>query len=448
MTIENAKLSIPLESLIAHIDCLNHIGSLGEQPESGYLRASWSNEESAAMHYIAEVGVEHGMQVSYDKVGNLFVRTPGSHQRFVQVGSHLDTVPRGGAYDGAVGVIAGLEAIISLKSYWETLPDALQLVVWRGEESATFGAFCIGSKAAFGLNDPGILNNEFQGIPLRKAIQNQGFDPAFIHNQQPSLPTSYIDSLSAHFELHIEQAAVLEKEAKDIGIVNGLRGFRRMRILVYGQAVHSGGTPMGVQFRKDANLAIANMQVELDSLAIKYINQGEDLVQTVGIINSDHAYNCSNDSVYDNALTKVSPFGYFTLDIRSCSKALLSQYRLQVQEHIQSTASSFGVEAVIEDLPLFNPVENLDHNLRRDIEKACIDLGFSYRQMTSGGFHDVGILASQPRINGDHVPCALIFVPCRGGISHSPKEYTSPETVQKGGLVLASAMLSAAKSYV
>lgn len=133
MIIEKSQLSIPVELVIAHTNCINHIGSLGEQPESGYLRASWSNEESAAMHYIAEVGKEHGMQVSYDKIGNLFVRTPGSQQQLVQVGSHLDTVPRGGAYDGAVGVIAGLEAIISLKSYWETLPKALQLVVWRGE---------------------------------------------------------------------------------------------------------------------------------------------------------------------------------------------------------------------------------------------------------------------------------------------------------------------------
>jgi len=448
MIIKKSQISIPVESVIAHIICITHIGSLGEQPESGYLRASWSNEESATMHYIAEVGKEHGMQVSYDKVGNLFVRTPGSQQQVVQVGSHLDTVPRGGAYDGAVGVIAGVEAIISLKSYWETLPKALQLVVWRGEESATFGASCIGSKAAFGLNDPDILNNEFMGISLRKAIQNQGFDPAFIQDKQPSLPLSYIDFLAAHFELHIEQAAVLEKEAKDIGIVYGMRGFCRMRIQVYGQAVHSGGTPMGAKLRKDANLAIANMQVELDRFARLYLDQGDDLVQTVGIVNSDREYNRLNGLVYDNALTKVSPFGYFTLDIRSCSKAFLSHYLLQAQELIQSTASSFGVEAAIEELPSFDPVENLDRELRRNIENACIDLEYSCKQMTSGGFHDVGILASQRGTSGDQVPCALIFVPSRGGISHSPKEYTSPESIQKGGLVLASAMLAAAKSNV
>ena len=201
---------------------------------------------------------------------------------------------------------------------------------------------------------------------------------------------------------------------------------------------------MGVRYRKDANLAIAAMQVELDNLAKSYIARGDDLVQTVGILNSDREFNHANQAVYENALTKVSPFGYFSLDIRSCSQHVLRRYMRETKQLIESVADQYDVKVKIEDLPSFDPIENLDKELQEVIESVCIDFNYKYKYMISGGFHDLGILADQKRRNGSKVPCGLIFIPCRNGISHNPKEYTSAESIQKGAMVLAHTVIELA----
>ena len=171
-----ADLNISTESIEQHFVALGQIGNLGPRREDGYLRASWSAEESAAIGYIEQAGQSFGLQATYDGVGNLFLATPGNKRQVVQVGSHLDTVPRGGLFDGAAGIVAGLEAILALRDHWDSFRYGLELVVWRGEESATYGAVCKGSQAAFGQNPPDILTREFAGQTLAEAILNQGFE--------------------------------------------------------------------------------------------------------------------------------------------------------------------------------------------------------------------------------------------------------------------------------
>lgn len=430
-------LTIPLDNIKRHFAQLEKIGNLGDFREAGFLRASWSNEESAAMDYIRSVGFDVGLRATFDGVGNLYLTTPGLQPTVVQIGSHLDTVPHGGNYDGAAGIVAGLEAIVSLREEWPALRHRLELVIWRGEESATFGAVCKGSQAAFGQNDPNILLKKFNSQTLEEAIRGQGFDPDFIARSEPALPQAHIDSIAAYLELHIEQARKLEIDQKEIGVVTSVRGTIRFRVVVVGEAAHSGGTPMGVDYRKDANLALAYMQVELDRLAGRALARGEDLVQTVGIINTDRDFNVQNPSVYENALTKVSPYGYFTLDIRSNRLAFLEGHADRVQEAIRAVGQRFNVFVKIQQIVFLLPIEQMDERLQQAAVTACRSLGASYELMPSGAIHDVAVVAAQQRSDGSLIPGGLLFIPCKDGLSHNPKEYATPEAVHIGAQVLA-----------
>ena len=430
-------MNITTESIERHFAALGQIGNLGPRREDGYLRASWSAEESAAMQYIEQIGRSFGLQATYDGIGNLFLATPGNTRRVIQLGSHLDTVPRGGLFDGAAGIVAGLEAILALRDDWASFRHGLELVVWRGEESATFGAVCKGSQAAFGQNPPDILTREFAGQTLADAILSQGFEPVFIRDAKPTLASERVDSVVAHLELHIEQAKKLETDRLDIGIATSIRGMVRLRVIVTGEAAHSGGTPLGTAYRQDANLAIAYMQVELDKLAKRVLSAGADLVQTVGVVNCDRDFNLSHPQIYENALTKVSPFGYFTLDIRSNQQTFLEDYTGQVYRLFNDLGRKFGVTVEIEEICSLPALESLDESLQATIATTCQELGYGYERLPSGALHDVGVVTRQKQSNGSTIAGGLIFIPCRAGLSHNPKEYTTPEAIRRGALVLA-----------
>jgi hydantoinase/carbamoylase family amidase len=436
---------ISTEHIEEHYHVLAQIGNLGPSRLHGFLRASWSFEETAAVDYIREVGESHGLESTYDGIGNLYLSTPGRRDRLIQVGSHLDTVPIGGLYDGSAGIVAGLEAILALKTEWSGLTRGLELVAWRGEESATFGAVCKGSQAAFGLNDPKILGKEFEGKTLEEAILSQGFDPRFIAGRKPTLSQERIDAIDAHLELHIEQANRLEVNAREIGIATSIRGTVRLRVVVTGEAAHSGATPMGSRFRKDANLAMAYMQVGLDRLAHDCLSKGHDLVQTVGLINADPSYNLHDPRVYENALTKVSPFGYFAIDIRSNNSGFLQDYLEDARRMIQEIGAKYEVGVSFDTITSLPPLEELDRDVQDEIEAACRENGLSFERMPSGALHDVAVVSSQRHSNGMKIPGGLIFIPCLNGISHNPREYASAEAIQKGASVLASTLYRLAK---
>jgi len=419
---------------------LEGIGNLGQKREDGFLRASWSDEESRAMDLVRRTAEEEGMTSFHDAVGNLFVATPGDGSEIVYTGSHLDTVPMGGNYDGAAGVVCGLEAVLALKPDWPKLKKRLGVVAWRGEESACYTAVCKGSQAAFGLSDPAILGRKFRGKTLEEAIRGQGFDPGPIANRVPSLGAEGIRSIAALVELHIEQAKLLETRKKPIGVITSIRGTVRMRIEVTGEANHSGGTPMGTDYRKDANLAIAHMQVAMDERSREAIAAGKDLVQTVGLVNSDADFNKTRPELGENAITKVSPYGYFALDIRSDDEKFLFAYADAIEALIGETAVRFKVEARIQRLMSLKPVERLDAEVRGIEEAVCRELGIDYLAMPSGALHDAAVVANRTRSDGKPIPVGMLFIPCRDGISHNPAEYASPEDLARGAAVLAGTM--------
>jgi N-carbamoyl-L-amino-acid hydrolase len=439
------KINIPILNITKHLAALSKIGNLGESLEEGFLRASWSDEETAAMDYIRAEGESVGLTARYDAVGNLFISTPQSiaegnielPQEVIQIGSHLDTVPRGGLFDGGAGIVAGLEAIKAVVKNKKTLKRRLELVIWRGEESGTFTTVFKGSKAAFGILDSECLNNVYGGVSLRHAIAAQGYDPSVIEQGQATLDQSEIDLIAAHLELHIEQSTKLEKDECDIGVVTSIRGPRRLRVTLHGKAAHSGATPMGSKYRKDANLCMAHIIVALDSLCMKQIAKGDDLVQTVGVINSDKTLNVQKSEIYESAITKVSPLAYFSLDIRSNRKDTLESYSDSAATLIENKAEEFGVRATIETLASSEPLEALDPTLQNAVVDSARSLGYSSQKLASGAGHDVAVVAQQLKSDGTRIPSALVFIPCRDGISHNPLEFASDDALHKGAMVLA-----------
>ena len=428
-----------------HYAKLERIGNLGSRREDGFDRPAWSEAESRAMAYIKSAAEKAGMKAASDGVGNLFLTTPGHGPGIVQVGSHLDTVPSGGNYDGAAGIVCGLEAILPLKPMWERLGHRLQLVVWRGEESASFNAACKGSQAAFGVCDPGILRHTKGGLSLEQTITAQGFDPSCIAEGRPTLSPADVDNIAAYLELHIEQAKRLQTDGIPIGVVSSIRGSVRLRVEVKGEANHSGGTPMGIRYRSDANLAMAYMQVEMNEACSYALEQGLDLVQTVGILNSDEEFNKTRPMVKTNSLTKVSPYGYFVVDIRSSSAAVLEDFSKQVKSIVKTKAKRYGVQAKISEVLRLAPVERLDPRVQASIEAACRDLKITFIEMPSGAIHDAAIVASQKKSGGSPIPVGMIFIPCRDGISHNPAEYADLEDLVRGTMLLSNVLYRLAR---
>jgi len=411
------------------------LATIGVQPDGSISRIAWTEPESAAVAYVRSEGEAFGLIGRYDTIGNLILSTPDEHPRRMLMGSHIDSVPHGGNYDGSAGILAGLEALRDLRREGVELATGIDLVIWRGEEY-TYNAVYKGSATAFGMSESHILHNAYDGVTLRNAIQNQGFDPTAIDEGQPSFGREYIDAIVGYLELHIEQGVRLDRDRKDVAIVTSIAGDRRFLIVLEGRFDHSGATPMGVKFRSDVNLAMAYIQVELDKLAKKRRKEGHDFVQTVGIVNADPEIDRKYFDVHSNSVTKVSGLGYFTIDLMSPDDEFMDAYSAEMHRLIWQTAKNFGVKAVIEQTDSARGLAALDPTLKGHLESAIQGLGHSYLQMASGAGHDAAIVAEARRSDGSRIPVGMLFIPCRDGISHSGAESVEAEEIAKGAEVL------------
>ncbi|MBD3307537.1 M20/M25/M40 family metallo-hydrolase [candidate division KSB3 bacterium] len=320
-----------------YFDHLAQIGNVGARPEEGFLRYSWSDEESAACEYIRQEAEKVGLEARYDAVGNLYASLPGAWPEIVLTGSHLDSVPKGGNYDGVAGVVTGLEAIKAIQASGVALRKGLALVVWRGEEAGTFGQPYKGCKAAFGQLPVDFLHNRLgEHVPhpnnrmtLEEAIRSQShpmtgtpFDPSLIKNGIPALSQAERDHIAGFIELHIEQAKKLETDGDDIGIVTSIRAPARPLVTLEHPDYHDG--------------YLARLIVTLSHQANAAIEQGLDLVQTFSLVNLTHA---PLDSELRNCgKTKVP--GY--------AEVRLNRPYQPLQELIETMAHEFNVAIVPE----------------------------------------------------------------------------------------------------
>jgi len=440
----NHSINIEPSDIESIYDGLNRIGALGETAEAGFSRSAYSDAETAAMRHIEMLAKKSGLNTRWDAVGNLIAETSGNYSEWVETGSHIDTVQGGGNFDGAAGVVAGLAVLQQAKQSGVNPSKGLRLRVWRGEESAAFGVVSIGSRAAFGMLSNAALKSSHQGRTLAEAMRSQGAGSDNILNGSPAISNEERNGIAAHIELHIEQGSVLESEQKEIGIVTGIRGSIRSWVKLRGAFDHSGATPMGRPFRRDVNLAMAHMQVRLDELAQAAVTNGLDIVQTIGVVNSSDAVNSAMPEMGGNAVTKVSGAGYFSHEVRSISPKQAESFVQQAHAVLKEIAKEHGVEIKIDTFANAPGIESLDDELQQLAESSCRSLNLSYTRLPSGAWHDAAVLCSVKRDDGSNIPVGMLFIPCRGGISHSPDEYTSLEQIATGATVLATMMLKLA----
>jgi N-carbamoyl-L-amino-acid hydrolase len=388
--------------------------------ERGFNRLVFTDADWAACEYFAGLMRDAGLAVRTDAWGNLVGRMEGTEPDApaVATGSHLDTVPEGGNYDGGVGSVAGLGAMLRLKARGP-FRHPLELIVFRGEESSRFGIHTMGSKAMSGIANVESWRKlkDQSGAPLADVLAARGLDLARLPEavRRPG-------ELKAFVEVHIEQCFVLEQAGIPIGVVEAIAAPIRLKITVEGVASHSGATPMGK--RRDALVTASHLVLAVEAEAGKRAERR--IVGTVGIL-----------KVAPGALNVVPGRAELWVDVRGIDAASLAETTAAIATAAERIAEREETRITVETISSDSPVP-MDPTVIATIEEACRRLGVVYRRMPSGAGHDAMNMA---RI----APAGMIFIPCRGGISHNPGEYASPADIVRGMDVLTETLAALAK---
>jgi allantoate deiminase len=394
-------------------DRIGAIARIGADADGdGISRLSFSAAEREAHELVGGWLRSLGLTVSVDAIGNTIAELPGLDvdAPAIGVGSHLDSVPHGGRFDGIVGVVGAVELAELLVARAATLRHPLRIVVFAGEEGARFGEPCIGSKAVTGqLADRDLSRmRDAQGVSLADALRALGFDPRAIAQArwQP-------ERWAAFLELHIEQARTLESSATPIGLVDTVSGSTRLRLELQGRADHSGGTPMAI--RADALTAASEVVLAAESAAREPRNRGARL--TVGRLD-----------VFPNSITTIPGRVRLTLDVRDVDSDRQRRLAVEMVRRARVLCDRRGVSVETELIADTSP-SVLPMWIRELTSQVCEDLGIRYRVMTSGAGHDAQVVNAI-------VPAGMVFVPSRDGLSHVPEEWTSASDVARGVDVL------------
>lgn len=403
--------SLPIDPsrLQARID---ELGAIGVHPNGGLYRALYTDSWVEAMALLRRWMEQAGLTVRFDAVGNLWGRAEGSEGgKAVITGSHVDTVRQGGKYDGALGVHMAIAAVHALLEQHGQPKRPLEVLVTCEEEGSRFNCSFWGARAIVGRIDPGEPAEKVDpdGMTIGAAMQARGFDPARIAEAER-------DDLGAFVEAHIEQGAILEREGLPLGVVTSITGQRWMQVTVSGVQNHAGTTPMDM--RSDALVGAAAMIERIIGAAN---TMGRPAVATVGRIQA-----------YPGGTNIIPGRCEFTVDTRHAEPGPRQQLIAEIEGIIRAVAAERGLTVEIASIMDHEPVP-MHMEIRAEIEASIKQLGLPYLVMPSGAGHDSEILA--PR-----VPTAMLFVPSRGGKSHTPEEYTPVEQVVPGVQALAGAL--------
>ncbi len=373
--------------------------------EVGVTRASYGEGETAAMEIVAAAAREHGLDTAVDSAGNL-VLTLGSEVRrepAVWIGSHLDSVPRGGNYDGLAGVIAGLLCLAKLKARSATPPRPIRVVGFRGEESAWFGKAYLGSSALFGTLTARDLDRRRadDGKSLGDYMAVAGVDTKPIAAGERLVDPA---AIAGYLELHIEQGPIMVARAVPVGVVTGIRGnIRHIKASCRGTAGHSGAVPRWL--RHDSVFAFAELLMRLDDNWQALLARGLDLVVTSGVVGTN---------ALEHSISRIPGELNFALEIRSQSiETLEAFYQLALVE-CAGIERARGVKFAFDERVVSEPGV-MDGNWIARLRKICRALGFSYIDIPSGAGHDAAVFANQG------VPSGMIFIRNAHG-SHNPEE--------------------------
>jgi N-carbamoyl-L-amino-acid hydrolase len=387
------------------------LAQFGKNPEGGVSRVAFSEADLQGRQYIISLMRQAGLTVRIDPAGNIIGRREGSDPTLpvILFGSHIDSVPRGGNYDGNVGVIGAIECVQVLKENGIITRHPLEVVVFADEEGGL-----VGSRAMIGELTPETLDVvSHSGKTIREGIRFIGGDPDRLADARRRR-----GEIKAYLELHIEQGAHLETEKIQIGVVEGIVGINWWNVTVEGFANHAGTTPM--DRRRDALLAAAHLIIAVNRVVRSVPGRQ---VGTVGRISAE-----------PGAPNVIPGRVVMSLELRDLSRKKVASLFEKIQQEARALEDRFGVTVRFDPIPANSIPAMTDERVRRLIAEAARKLGLSYTVMPSGAGHDAQEIA---RI----APVGMIFVPSVGGISHSPREYSRPQDIANGANVLLQTIL-------
>jgi len=382
-------------------------GKIGGTEKGGLCRLALSDEDRRVREWFVEACRAEGCEVRIDELGNLFARRPGRRTDLhpIAIGSHLDSQPTGGKFDGILGVLAGLEVVRTLNEHGIETEHPIEVIDWTNEEGARFAPAMQGSGVFAGaLEKATILScRDREDRVFGDELDRIGFRGDDICGDHP---------LDAYFELHIEQGPVLEAEKKVIGVVGGVQGMRWYDLTLEGSASHAGTTPM--KLRRDAAVVAAEIIVAVNRLAEE---TGQGALATTGVIDA-----------YPNSRNVVPSRVFMTVDLRHTEVEVLDRMEKRLKETVAKICSQYQVSGKLDRLWDSPPVK-FDAECVGAVRESAKQSGHPLREITSGAGHDAVYVS---RV----APTAMIFIPCKDGISHNEIESATPEHVGAGASVL------------
>ena len=410
-----AKSNLPLDAGRLWTDVM----ALAEitDPARPYTRRSFTALFLEGRAWLAQRFTEAGLTTRIDTAGNLIGRIEGRRPELgvIAVGSHSDTVPAGGRFDGIAGVATGLEVVRALRDSGVQLDHTLEVIDFLAEEPSEYGLSCVGSRGMTGSLDDKMLDlAEPGGEALRAALRRVGGDPDRLRQARR-------DDIRAFLELHIEQGIVLESQSLDVGVVTSIVGIRRIEITFDGEADHAGTTPL--HLRHDALVAAASTVVAVRRIAEQLDNEGDDyFVATVGIL-----------AVEPSASNIVPGRCRLVVDARTTNPALTKRFVETLDLESENAAAAARVRRSSFTTLSDGPPVACDGELRTALSHAANDLGLGQTDLPSGAGHDAAFMSRICR-------SAMVFVPCRAGKSHAPEEWAEKDEIAAGAAVILQAV--------
>ncbi len=385
---------------------INELAKIGLQPNGAIRRLAFSPEDIQARDLVQHWMLEAGMKVRTDAAGNLIGIYPGliENAPTLATGSHIDTVPSGGRFDGALGVLAGIEIVQTLRDNNTLLNHPIEVIVFADEESTMIGCQAIAGTVL--LDAPERYQTKV-GESIQACLEKIGGNWQDLITAKRSR-----GDMSAFVELHVEQGMVLERMSKEIGIVEGVVGMRRMAITITGQSNHAGTTPMDM--RQDALIAAAKLVLAVQEIALGIPSQP---VATVGYLN-----------VVPNAVNIIPGLVELSVDMRDLSLGCLDEMQQRLERVVIEIAEQTDTQISMKPLLCVEPTPAAD-TVQMAIEIICQEMGLSYCHLPSRAGHDALEV-------GRITDMGMIFVPSQAGVSHSENEYSTPEQCTQGVNVL------------
>jgi beta-ureidopropionase / N-carbamoyl-L-amino-acid hydrolase len=394
---------------------LMEMAEIGATPKGGVCRLALTALDKEARDLFRHWCEEAGCTVSVDAIGNIFARRAGSDDSLppIMTGSHLDSQPTGGKFDGAYGVMAGLEVLRTLNDLGIKTRAPIEAVVWTNEEGSRFAPSMTASGVFAGkfTLDFALGLKDTDGVTMGEALEKIGY--------AGKLPVGG-RKVGAFFEAHIEQGPILEAEQKTIGVVTTAQGQRWYDVVVTGQDSHAGTTPMSS--RRDAMVGAARMMACLEKIAKSH---APNAVSTVGMV-----------QVHPNSRNVVPGRVYFSADLRDPDGDTLAMMDKEMRLRFQSIAVEQRLELSIEQIT-HTEVVRFEPDCINAVRAAAARLGYAHRDIVSGAGHDACYMSKV-------APTAMIFVPCENGLSHNEIENATPSDVAAGCEVLLHAILDRA----